>query len=206
MRSALSIIEPHLKPLLTEGSWIQQLVDQGPTLSINEDTPPPWGQARHPSMPGHPPRGPSTLSDSDQHTEGSPETITLTEGLEDESQKSSQTVDEALKGLMRLGWLLLCQARLAEAWHTTLRHSQQALRTSSFEVSAVDICWSAGTGVGICLDWAAWYIIWLLIKLMSKGVVFSFLSICSGGNMYCLLLYGLSKALATVLCPAAVPQ
>lgn len=151
MRSALSIMKPHLKPLLSEASWTQQLVDQGPTLSINEDTPPPWGQVRPPPMPGHAPHGASTLSDSDQHVEGSPETITLAERLGDESLESSQTVDESLKGLFRLGWLVLCQARLAEAWHACLRHAQQALRTSSFEVSAVDNCWSAGTGFDFCL-------------------------------------------------------
>ena len=164
MRSALSIIKPHLKSLLTEAAWTQQLVNQGPTLSISEDIPPPWGQSRHPSMPGDPPHGASSLSNSDQHVEGSLETIKVAEGLGNESLESSQTVDEALKGLLRLGWLMLCQARLAEAWHASLGHAQQALLTCSFEVSVVDISGSADFGI------------------------------CSGGRIYCLPLYGSSQS------------
>ena len=78
-------------------------------------------------------------SDSDQHTEGSAESVKTAEELGVDNLELSETVNEPLRGLIRLGWLKLCQARLAKAWQANLRHAQRALMTCTFEVSTVDI-------------------------------------------------------------------
>ena len=142
LRSLLSVLTPHLGPLVADAHWTQQLVDDGPSLSLREDAPPPWGLPTHPFPTGSPRHFSSTPEVSKQHADNSLGTKQAGESQGAEGLDMSQTASEALKGMIRLGWLLLCRARLSRAWQANLKHTQQALMTGSFEVSSY-LCWSA---------------------------------------------------------------
>jgi len=118
-------------------------VGDGPSLSMSEDATPPWGLPIHPFPTGSSRPFSSTSEDSKQHADsglGTDRTGEESQGAE--GLDMSQTVSEALKGMIRLGWLLLCQARLSRACRANLKHTQQALMTGSFEVSSY-LCWCA---------------------------------------------------------------
>ena len=142
LRSILSILKPHLGLLAVDADWNQQLVNDGPSLSMSEDAPPPWDLPTHPFPTGSPCHFSSTPKDSKQHADNGLGTNPAGESLAAEGLDMSQTASEALKGIIRLGWLLLCRARLSRAWRAILKHTQQALMTGSFEVSNC-LCWYA---------------------------------------------------------------
>ncbi|DBA81543.1 TPA: hypothetical protein ACH3X1_007317 [Trebouxia sp. C0004] len=136
LRGILSVFKPQLGLLIAEAHWNQQLVDDGPSLSTSEDAPPPWGLPTHPFPITSSLHFSSTPEDSKQHADNGLETNQAWESQGVESLDMSQTASEALKGMIKLGWLLLCRARLSRAWQANLKHTQQALMTGSFEVSA----------------------------------------------------------------------
>ncbi|KAL0051080.1 hypothetical protein WJX82_001507 [Trebouxia sp. C0006] len=136
LRGIISILKPHLGLLAADAQWTQQLVDDGPSLSMSDDAPPHWGLPTHPFPTGSPLHFSSTPEDSKQHADNGLGTNQAGESQGVEGLDMSQTSSEALKGMIRLGWLLLCRARLSRAWRANLKHTQQALMTGSFEVSA----------------------------------------------------------------------
>lgn len=144
LRSILSVLKPHLGLLAADAAhWNQQLVDDGPSLSISEDAAAPWGLPTHPFPTRSPLPFSSTPEDSKQHADNGLGTNQAGESWGAEGLDMSQTASEALKGMIRLGWLLLCRARLSTAWQGNLKHTQQALMTGSFEVSS----WSAEVSI-----------------------------------------------------------
>ncbi len=142
LRGILSILKPHLGLLAADAHWTQLLMDDGPRLSMSEDAPPPWGLPTHPSPIRSPRHFSSSPEDSKQHADNGLGTNQAGESQGAEGLDMSQTASEALKGMIRLGWLLLCRARLSRAWRANLKHTQQALMAGSFEVSSC-LCWSA---------------------------------------------------------------
>ncbi len=142
LRGILSVLTPHLGLLAADAHWTQQLVDDGPSLSISEDAPAPWGLPTHPFPTRSPRHFSSTTEASKQHADNGLGTNQAGESQGAEGLDMSQTVSEALKGMIRLGWLLLCRARLSRAWRANLKHTQQAMMTGSFEVSSY-LCWYA---------------------------------------------------------------
>lgn len=131
LRSALSIIKPHLGPLLAKASWGQQLAAQTPGgLPRNPST--------HDSTPHHSPsqhRSSSPKSNEHNYHTGSGGKevagVYMAQGAE-----PTQTAVGALKGVFQLGWLLLCRTQLTKAWQANFGHAQLALETGSSGVSA----------------------------------------------------------------------
>ena len=146
LRGTLSVLMPHLRLLAADAHWTQQLVNDGPSLSMSDDAPPPWGLPTHPI----PSRSPRHFSSTTEASKQNADSGLGTDRAGEESQgaegvdmsQMSQLASEALKGVIRLGWLLLCRARLSRAWRANLKHTQQALMTGSFEVSSC-LCWYA---------------------------------------------------------------
>ncbi|KAL0026054.1 hypothetical protein WJX79_005633 [Trebouxia sp. C0005] len=136
LRSTFSVLKPHLGLLAADAHWHQQLVDDGPDLSMDEDALPPWSLPSHPSPVASPLHFSSSPEDSKQLTDNGLGTNQAGVSQGAEGLDMSQAASEALKGIIRLGWLLLCRARLSRAWRGNLKHTQQALMAGSFEVSA----------------------------------------------------------------------
>ena len=142
LRSTFSVLKPHLGLLAADAHWHQQLVDDGPDLSMDEDALPPWSLPSHPSPVASPLHFSSSPEDSKQLTDNGLGTNQAGVSQGAEGLDMSQAASEALKGIIRLGWLLLCRARLSRAWRGNLKHTQQALMAGRFEVRSC-LCWSA---------------------------------------------------------------
>lgn len=136
LRGVLSMIKPHLGSLLAKGSWAVHLLDHGPMLSISEDSPPPWGMLSTPANPGSTPQRPLSPGSKDEYPYSNAKNSEQHHGSRGQGLEPSQLAAEALDGVVRLGWLLTCRARLTRAWRATLSQGQQALMTSSFEVGS----------------------------------------------------------------------
>ena len=148
----LSVLTPHMGLLAADAHWTQQLVNEGPSLSMSEDAPPPWGLPTHSSPTRSPRHFSSSPQDSKQHADNGLGANQAGGSQGAEGLDMSQTASEAMKGMIRLGWLLLCRARLSRAWQSDLKHTQQAMMTGSFEVRSYP-CWSAElrlSKVGFC--------------------------------------------------------
>lgn len=123
LRSALSIIKPHLQPLAAQPTWGQQLAANSPALSTEEDSVSPWVWAHPPS----PPQEPLLAQGNGQQGCSSTNLPPIQLGV-------TATAKLAMEGIVRLSWILLCRDQLTMAWTANMECAQNALLTRNSEV------------------------------------------------------------------------
>ena len=125
LQSVLSIIKPHLQPVAAQPTWGQQLAANSPALSIEEDSLSPWVWAQPPSPPQE-----RLLAQGKSH-QGCSSTR-----LPQIQLGVTAMASQAVEGILKLSWLLLCRGQLTEAWAANMESAQNALLTRNSEVQS----------------------------------------------------------------------